>query len=478
MPPPDLSIVLNVHDEAEYLPRTLRSVDEAAGHAHAQGALIELVVVLDRATPEVRELIEHRLVDHRPAGAFVDVRAVTVDHGSLGPSRTAGIEAGRGDHAVLCDADDLASANAFTVALDTARREGPIAVVVPEYLFGFDQNHDVCRYSGSDEVTALRFVTLHPFTSNILARRELLLARPFADVRLGPGYAFEDWHRNCELLADGARFVVAPGTILFHRRRPASLGSTASSVSTRQIPPSRLFDPEVFVRLTSAAVERFAEAGAGWIDLASAAADAEFLDTGPCREIVDAAGAIDPSIAVERYAGSHWQATRTYPVHPGVAYHRACVAVGAGAHFSDVVFAAADTSPHDIDRVLARSGEPGHPASTLLVLAETPAELGPWTDRRDALPSGSALLDMASLHPQLSPDEAEVVCLKLVQATAAGARVHLDRSDLGRRFWARLGSVLDATLVAAPVVTGPQHAAPELAGGGLARRLVRRRRRR
>lgn len=433
---PDLSIVLNAHDESGYLLRTLRSTEEAARFARSLGERIELVVVLDRPSTETAELVGRYL-----PSAFDRYRSIVVDHGSLGPSRSAGIAAATGEYVALCDADDLISFNAFGVALEVARRGGPTTVVAPEYLFGFGQNHDVCRYSDSEIVTPFRFLWYHPYTSRILARRDLLQAVPFTDVRLGTGYAYEDWHLNCDLLASGARFAVAPDTILFHRRRPRSLSTTAGLISTGQIPPSRLFEPDVFLGVAAAAMDRYSEADAGWEDVEAVTEDVSFLRSPQCRELVHAANRLDPAITLACYATSHWQATRSWPVHRGVAYYRLCRALGTGAPFTDIVLASGETSADDVRSVcdvLRRI-----PRSRVLVLAQRTEDLQSWNAWHALLPDGSMLLATQALHGQLSDDDVDVLCLKLIQSSATTARVHLGGSSFGRRFWQKYGGLLE-----------------------------------
>lgn len=51
-PRPDISVVLNAHNEAAYLRRTMLSLEEAADYASAQGLKLDLVMVQDR--PDAR----------------------------------------------------------------------------------------------------------------------------------------------------------------------------------------------------------------------------------------------------------------------------------------------------------------------------------------------------------------------------------------------------------------------------------------
>lgn len=437
----DLSVLLNVHNESGYLQRTLRSTEEAARYARSFGARIELLVVLDRPSLELAAQVAR----YDPA-AFDGFQAVTVDNGSLGPSRNDGIAIARGEYVTACDADDLISFNAFANLLDTARREGPRTVVFAEYLFMFGREYWVGHYSGSDVVTPLRIVIHNPFPARFFAPRELLREIPLADIRLGPGFAFEDWHLNCQLLAAGVRFVIAPDTILFYRRRSTSLSAEFDRVSVRQIPPSRLFEPACFLNAAGPAYARYSrtevEGGDGEAsDVEAARASAAFLQTAVCRELVHAANRIDPAIEFNRYSAGNWWGTRAFPIHAGIAYYRLCQAVGSGGPFSDIVFAPSKDSlglasyVAEVLRGLALSGQ----AASVLVLAEQEAEL---ETLRGLLPPGTILVSMYPLHPQLTEEDVDALTIKLLQATAAKARIHFGRSVYAARFWRRFGPLL------------------------------------
>ena len=222
--PLDLTVLLNVHDNAVNLWRTLRSTQEAARYARHRGVSVELVVVLDRPTPQIVDL-----VGRFDPSAFDAYQTVLVDHGSLGPSRNAGVEAARGTYVSACDSDDLISFNGFVATVDVARRRERV-VVVPEYVFVFGDVLGISKYSDSDALTALQMISSHQYTSRITASRELLREVPFADVPMGRGYAFEDWHHNCELLAAGASFAIARDTILFYRRHTRQLVDVVADV--------------------------------------------------------------------------------------------------------------------------------------------------------------------------------------------------------------------------------------------------------
>jgi glycosyltransferase involved in cell wall biosynthesis len=432
----DLSIILNVHDEATYLARTLQSTAECARYARSFGATLELVVVFDRPSAEVEGLL-----NRFTTSAFDHFKCLRVDNGSLGPSRNAGISAACGAFVTTCDADDLISFNAFAVSLDVARRMGPKTAVVPEFIFAFDQEDWVGCYSDDEAVTPLRFVLYNPFPARILAARQLLLAHPYSDIPVGGAYAFEDWHQNCELLAAGVRFSVAPDTILFYRRRSTSLSAVFDRTSPRVIPPSRFFHPAVFREAARPAYHRYQDAEALDADTAAVTQRLGFLKGTLCRELVYQASQIDPAIDVRRYDASRSYGTRAFPVVPGLAYYRLCAALGPNAVFSDVVFASGQSDDYTawyMSEVLGalRAMEP---ATRVLVLAESAADLellGRY------LPADAVQVSFDGLELNLEKATIDVLVVKVMQTVASAARVHFARSGFATRFWRSFASVL------------------------------------
>jgi hypothetical protein len=427
----DLSVVLNIHDDAIHLWRTLLSTEEAARYARHLGARVELVVVLDRPT---RQAVD--LVDQYEPSTFDGYQRVLVDHGSLGRSRNAGVHAARGSYVAFCDADDLISFNGFAAALESVQGLQQV-VVVPEYVFTFGDVFGITRYARSDIMTPMQMVSGNQYTSRIVAPRELLSRIPIADTPPGSGYAYEDWRHNCELLAAGARFVVARNSILFYRRRPRGLSAGSWQTSTRQIPPSKLFEPSTYLEATDSTRSTAEHDALDALDHT-----VHFTRSELCRELLHAANQIDPAMRITRYETAPWMDLRSSPAHMGVAYRRFCEAIGSGgATFTDVVFASAEAGRPGAEwicRVLRGLAEL-HPEVRPLVLTEESADLMAW---QDLLPHDSLASAMRDLHPSVTVDEMNVLALKAIQASGARARIHLGRSRFGARFWRAFGVLL------------------------------------
>jgi glycosyltransferase involved in cell wall biosynthesis len=438
---PDLSVVLNVHNETRYLLRTLRSLGEAARFAAAEGIDTELVIVLDRSPADTRALVDGWADDSLPA-----IRRIAVDNGSLGLSRNDGAEMATGDHLAFADADDLVSFNLLATMLRTARAEGPDAIVIPEYLFEFGAQYQPVRYFGAPLLGPLECAFSHPFVSRILLRRETARRIRFADLRLSSGYAYEDWLFNCEALTEGMRFVVAPATILYYRKRQGSLLNQARMVSLDHIPPTRLARPETYRRIAGPAWER-AQDPADAAERRRLADElpqrlGDFLASPLCRELTAAANAIDPAIELYRYGTDRYWSNILESRQTGLAYYRACEIIG-DRRFDEVFVlpfmarGGAEKYLLNIMHGLARLW----PEWRFLVIGGERIDRQDWLER---LPEKACFLDLPALAPDCGDDEIDLLALKLIHGAAPGARIHLKNCYFSLRFWAKFGRGLAA----------------------------------
>lgn len=436
---PDLSLILNLHDEAPYLARTMRSAEDAARYAAASGISTELVIVLDAAAATTRQWIAGYSTD-----CFESIRRIEVQNDSLGPSRADGIRAARGEYFVLADGDDLMSFNSLAVLVETARAAGPDVIVIPEYLFEFGERYYIVKLYGYPHIGPLQALFAHPFVSRIMMRCDRFPEAGYRDVRLNRSYAYEDWHFNSDALARGMRFMVAPGTILFYRKRRTSLFARATGMSVGHIPPTRLADPAVLLDLAAA---DYADGSTGSgrgrrARLANGAPNhiRDFLSGPLCQELLRAANRIDPAVDPCCYQNTTFWSNVFEPTLPGFAYYRLCQTVGAR-RFTDVFllpFMARGGGEKYLLNVM-HGLVATEPDTAILVLTGHPATEHAWLDR---LPAGTAFVDLCQIASECREDERDLITLKTIQAMAPGARIHLKHCDYTFRFWNRFGHAL------------------------------------
>ncbi|MFC5482275.1 glycosyltransferase [Microvirga aerilata] len=426
---------LNLHNEANYLRRTFLSLEEAARYTRSQGISVELVVVLDRASAATRAWI-----DGYDFSAFDAFQIIETDNGSLGPSRNDGIRIARGEYIATADGDDLISYNIYLECYEKARSEGPKAIIVQEYYYGFGDNRDhIWRYFGSDKVLNLAFFVYHPYVSRIFAHASLFERVRYADVRLTSGFAYEDWHFNCEAIRAGYNFVVAENTLLFYRLRPGSLMQKALSLSVQQIPHSQYFEPSTFIKTCAADYERLRQEHTPAPSREEI--KAAFLGNGICRELVMAAHRPEPTIGVANMAYVIFGSNLEERIDAGAAYFRACEQIGRQ-RFTDVVllpFLKVGGSEKYILETLNALADLD-PNRRFLVLTGELCEEHSWACK---LPKHAMLLDLRALFEGSPLELLDVATLRLIQAVAPGAHVHFKDSPYALRFFRRFGGVLE-----------------------------------
>lgn len=418
---------MNVHDEAKYLARTLRSTEEAVRFAAFRGALSELIVVLDRPTAGVIDFIDRYEFD-----AFDGHKVIVCDNGSLGPSRNIGISHASGTYVTTCDADDLISFNTFDEMLMTACHGDPRVVLVPQYLFVFGVEYYVVEYFDSNRVTPLMFTGYQPYHSRLFAHRSVFADVPYAAAHPGSGYVYEDWHYNCQLLARGYQFDVVPDTILFCRRRRHSLLASSNQTTGPQIPPSALFAPETYLPICASAMEIYSRQdhpSFGSIPPPPVRpGGSEILCADPViAELIAAVNAVDPAIDAGILRTSPLYNNLANSLHPGATYYRLCERAGS-IPFGDVVLLPRATPVSELDyvRAVVNSILTRDPQSRALVLSWKPEGTADdvLVEFAGRMPN-VVQADLHEIEPNLRDTDAESVIVKALQSLAPAARVHI-----------------------------------------------------
>ena len=436
---PDVSVVLNVHRESAYVLRTLRSLDEAASFARYEGIYSELIVVLDRSDELTRNVTKSVI-----CFGFEAVHYVEADHGSLGLARNTGIAAANGRYVWTADADDLVSYNCMA-AMHAMAEAKPKSVVFPEYRVAFGDSYFCIKFFDDSIVHAADIIYGHGYGSRIFLRRDVFKDLQFDDLRLSQGFAYEDWHLNCELKARGFRFLVGPQTALYYRTRKGSLCSEADAISTRQIPDTTLHKPEVLQRCT--ALENSQHTSEEWMAGRARARQSnpikEFLADPVCMELTYAAIRIDSSIDIKLLedCGTGW--TNVFPDHHwGYDYVKACSLVGAGT-FTDIVLLArlkACEEERFVQDVLHSLADESESIRCLIISGEAAAD-HEWVGR---LPPGTVFLNLFNEFPELDDNSMDQLVLRLVLAVGEKfARIHLQDSSFVRRWYSRFSPCLD-----------------------------------
>ncbi len=235
---PDLSCVLNLHAEGLIAHKTVCSIERTLDYAEQHGLSTELVVVLDRATPSTAA--------YTAGSAMLAARAniIRTDFADLGLARNAGIERTYGKYVAVLDGDDLISENWLLEAQNVSRVDARY-VVHPEVNVYFEQKRIVFYHPDQqqEDFDPANLVLANYWTSLCFARRETFLANPYSAMPPDSGFAYEDWHWNCEVMARGFIHKIAPRTAHFIREKEN--GGLKSERAARQALTrhSALFEP-------------------------------------------------------------------------------------------------------------------------------------------------------------------------------------------------------------------------------------------
>jgi glycosyltransferase involved in cell wall biosynthesis len=425
----DLSVLLTIHREATLLRRTLLALAATAGHAAAAGYRLELVAALDRSDAATRAVLAGA-----DLGVFAARQVLELDCGAPGLSRNAALEAATGRLVAFADADDLVAPDFLACTIAAADRHGPRTLVVPQWLIAFGAEEHAVEFLPLQEVGARSLFGAHPFIHRICGHRLALRGRRFARTGGGTGHGFEDWHFNAEAVADGFDLRPAPGAVMFYRRRGA--GRMAAELRARvEMPPCRLFAPEIFAALPPGPEARAAT------DADPSPRRARLLALPGLEDAMLAVNAIDPELDVTLPRRALVVDNRDW-LQPRLdaAYGELAEVIGRR-RFSEVFLlpfistGGADRYVEDIMRAMYAT-DPGRP---ILALLGEPLAAGSDLTR---VPPHAAVIDLAGDFRHLTPLDWDVLTLRLIQSAAPGARIHMRPSPYVDRFMARCGPAL------------------------------------
>lgn len=440
----DVSVVLNMHREALYLRPTLLSLDACANEAKNAGINVELIAVFDRPDQDTIEVFKET-----PLKAFEQIKTTTIDVGSLGLARNAGIDLAEGEFIWTSDGDDLVSRNSIIELVKTARSHPhPKVAVFLDYLAAFGEQYHVVRYVGSQWLTAADFAYQHPYVSRIFIRRSAFDSLRYLDLKVTTGFAYEDWDFNARLLAAGFEFAIATNTILFYRQRGNSLLRQANAASAKMIPHSALFEPKTYLAALASARGKNSD-WPTFIRARQELSERNFAHELMASEVlvgyVADAAQLDPEVEPTRIecAGSYCSVPWS-PKHWGFQLERFFQLLGSES-FTDVLLlpwlkpGGAEKYILQVLHALCTLRS----CSRLLVLSGQATSRHEWTG---LLPKGTIFIDVFNTFPMLDDsDRSSMLARALLAVAAKGARLHIKASSFSDRLMNHYGSVLSSS---------------------------------
>lgn len=218
----DITAIVTGHREGRLAVASLRSALSAVAAARSEGRRLELLLILDRPDPATRAVFQRYSAQ---ADGLQEV-----DFGDQGMTRNAAITAASGARVACLDADDLWTEDWLWRAAAFLDRHGPGVIAHPAYNYFFEGQATIFRHIDQDdpEFSADFLRVVNYWDALCLCDRDVHLSFPYAARDVDAGWAYEDWHWNCETVAAGLRHKTVPGTVLFKRRKPQSQTLQAS----------------------------------------------------------------------------------------------------------------------------------------------------------------------------------------------------------------------------------------------------------
>lgn len=427
----DVSIIINIHREISYLGRTFQSLAEAAIYAAGQGIRCEMIVVRDRSDPSTRGWTDR--YDYSP---YERHEIIDVENGSLGLSRNCGIARATGVYVLTADADDLVSYNYIVAMWMTAQAMRGKIIFFPEWYLGFGCNPHLYEMRSLREVTPFALFDYHPYVSRCFIAREHLAGLAYADLRLTAGFAYEDWHFNIEAVGRGFDLRVVPDTIVYYRQRLGSLLRLADGLSNGLTGQASFFDPPTFLRVTGKIPDEFRRRPAPSLTAPDMIRE-RFLSNATCWEMTLDAAEIDPGIDPAGIGSIHAFSNVGGSREMGMVYHALCRLVG-NEIFDEVLlvpFLSRGGGEKYVMSVILDLFEQA-PERRLLILSGEPFERHAWLDR---LPPGALFIDLYALSQQLDDGQRQILSLRIIEAAAREARIHIKSCPYAIGFLKRFG---------------------------------------
>jgi len=218
----DIAAIMTAHNEGAMVAVSLRSLMECAAHSEAENLSVEKIVVLDRADVKTARMFS--------AHGIPDLRIIETDYGDQGKVRNFAAEHCDAHTVAFLDGDDLWGENWLTEAYNFLQQHDEKTIAHPEFSLFFSGVASVLMNIDQEDPefnpNFLRFANY--WDAMCMAWRSTHLAHPYCDRRIKEGFAFEDWHWNCETLHDGFVHKVVQDTVHFKRRRQRSQTTEAS----------------------------------------------------------------------------------------------------------------------------------------------------------------------------------------------------------------------------------------------------------
>lgn len=400
---PDISVIVTIHNEWQYLPRTLLSISEAATDVRHAGLSVECVFVFDSSEGKTRNIIKQKKLNGVDA-----IQIIEVDYQSVSLSRNHGIIQSKGDYIFILDADDLISFSILRKLYFSAINSPIKTIFTPRFKFGFDLSYFIVEYFSSDLINIGDMVCQNLYNARLFSHRSFFENNPYFDMPFQSGYAFEDWLIATEALASGYRFQAVDETAWYYRVRTHSLFRQTIEKTTKQIPKSAFFDYKIFLREYEI-TRKIASLPTG--------IGREVLNNSFQMELMERANSIDPAILPYNFyhysTGAFNNATTGITGH---AYAKIC-RIKNNKNFNDIFFLSCINFPYDFFDVFFQNNQ-----STKVAFFTLEDELNVEKIRKYY--PGITIINFESLTPGIDYKDRDIIIIKILQNQSTTTKLH------------------------------------------------------
>lgn len=218
---PLLSVVIPVHNGAQWLGETLDSI-----YAQSEPNF-EIVLVDDASTDHLQQVL-----DQHPDNRLQLVRLSS--NVGVSSARNLGVRLARGRYIAFCDADDLCQPQRFELQLNFLEKNPDIGLCGSAFTCFDTEDRETVSHPMSHETIRKMLMQANCFgLSTVMARACVLKSNPF-DSELAVAEDYDLWTR---LVSSGVHVANLPGSLVRYRVHPqqASLnkGSTLDQVARK-----------------------------------------------------------------------------------------------------------------------------------------------------------------------------------------------------------------------------------------------------
>jgi len=226
----DIAAIMTAHGEGALSAVSLTTLQDCAAHAEANDLRVQRLIVLDRADQKTRRVFDELNIEN--------IEIISTDFGDQGKVRNFAAEYCNAHAIAFLDGDDLWGENWLTEAYLFLKEHGEKAIAHPEFSVFFEGVASVfVNVDQEDPQFDARFLRFANYWDAMcMAWRATHLEHPYCDRRIKDGFAFEDWHWNCETVANSYVHKVVKDTVHFKRRRQSS--QTIEASGNRSLMPA------------------------------------------------------------------------------------------------------------------------------------------------------------------------------------------------------------------------------------------------